>query len=376
MSEPPRDDPRRKTPVRFSAAEWVLLAYAVFGGAAWVLVFFDGTMGGFVDGLIAFLVVGLVLAVVVSRFENTAHERRRFVDDAEPSPSGDHALRDRDKPPTKVSLLWGRRAALAMCVVGLVSLVMHRDALQRLRKASSAGEAFLGVMLIVIGVVVILLIDRKVLAASDAWLAERRAARAPEPSQPAAIRPLHVHEHEGEALHHRRPEGRERLQRTLEKTLIVFGVLGLPICMWLFDFGGGFVAYGAIIMLWLAAINRVEGWSASGLRVPSASSEQRRVHERIHKSRSWLSAHPPSALKHMRAVFLCLVVIGGITCIVMPFLRGDSPADRYQPTVLFVAGFLLGLTLLGIAEHEQRRRELEWLEDRRSERERERKATL
>lgn len=368
MSETPAPEPRRKSSLSFSLTEWCLLAYAVFGGAAWVFVFFDGSLRGFVNGLIAFLVAGLALAVVASRFENAAHERRRF--GKESAPQAAHAHEARDKPPTKVSLLWGRRAAIAMCVVGLLNVVMHRDALQRLRSSHSAGEAFLSVMLIAIGVVVILLIDRKVLAASDAWLAERKAARAPDPAQSATPGPLHVHERSGEALNHRRPAGRERLQRVLELSLIVFGVIGLPLCMALFDFGGGFVAYGGIIMLWLAAINRVEGWSAAGLRVPNNPAEQRRVRERIHKSRGWWSAHPPRVLKHMRVAFISMIVIGGIACIVMPFLRGDSPAERYRPTVLFVGGFLIGLTVLGIAEHEQGRREREWLDGRREERER------
>jgi len=362
MSELPdstRPHARRKP---LSRTERFLIAYAVLGGAAWTVVFFDGTMAGFVNGVIAFLVVGFALAYVASRLDDKAHERARFPGE---SKEGSSPRADRERPPVSPGHLWSRRAAIAMFFAGLTGAVIHRVALER---KQLDPEFFLAVLVMVIAVFAIIRLDRKALIAADEWRAERRAARDPDSSPQGPGSPLHVHDHE---LTHTLPEPpHPSLQVALEKSLIIFAVLGLPLCLMLLGGGAGFVVYTGLIVLWLGLLNRLESWSSPGLRISNNEAEQRRAHERIRLSRGPWSANPPRQLKHMRIAFLVLVVLGGIGCIVMPFLDGDSPAERYRMAVPFVGGFLISLGVLAIAEREQNLRERLWLEGRQAERER------
>ncbi|MCB9903599.1 MAG: hypothetical protein H6831_04250 [Planctomycetes bacterium] len=368
MSGAPHPESTRRSRLRFSRTEQALLAYAVFGGAAWMLVFFDGTRGGVANGLIAFLAAGMALAFVASRFENTAHERRRFGDGDDAPHPAPHASHEREKPPVNAGLVWTRRAAVAMCAVGLVHVASQPHALERLRHPRSAFEAFFGLFVIVIGVAFVLLIDRKQQADSTRWLEGRQAARQAEPPE-RALSPLHLEERRGAAHHARERETPSGLRRVLGVGVIVFGVIGLPLSLALFDAGGIVVYTGGILAL-LALINLVESRAVPGLRVSTSEADRRRAHDDIRRSKGWWAAHPPRVLRHMRVAFIALVVLGAITCVVMPLLNGESSADRYPPAAIFVSGLLIGLAVLGLAERDQLQREREWIDERQAEHER------
>lgn len=362
MSELPDSTRPRAQRKPLSRTERFLIAYAVLGGAAWTAVFFDGTMAGFVNGVIAFLVVGFALTYVASRLDDKAHERARFPGESEAS-SVPRA--EREGPPVSPGHLWSRRAAIAMFFAGLTGAVIHRVALER---KQLDPEFFLAVLVMAIAVFAIIRLDRKALIAADEWRAERRAARTPDAPKPGPGTPLHVHEIESTVAFPERPHA--KLQAQLEKLLIVFAVLGLPFSALFFGGPGGLVFYTGLIVVWLGLLNRLDSWSSPGLRISNNEAEQRRAHERIRLSRGPWSANPPRQLKYMRIAFLVLVVLGGIVCIVMPFLDGDSPAERYRMAVPFVGGFLISLGVLAIAEREQNLRERLWLEGRQAERER------
>lgn len=361
MSKAPDSDHPVRRRSSLTRADRFLLGYAVLGAAAWTVVFFDGTVAGIVNGLIAFLSVGLALAYLANRADDKAHERARFPHE-QTDTAAQHA--DRERPPVRATHRWSRRAAIALLIVGFVGMLVHRVALER---KQLDPEFFFSALAAGLAVYLIVRLDRSEQAASDAWLAQRQAARSPQQVGVNVITPLHVHPSTGERIARR--DSRSRLQVYSERLLIVFAVIGLPLSMLVFGFGGGFVAYTGLIVVWLGALNRMEGWNSGGLQISNSAAEQRRTSQRIRATRRPWAAAPPRLLKQMRAVFISLVVIGAIACIVMPFLRGDSAPDRYRSALFFVVGFLVSLVVLGVAEHEQRRREQLWLEERFDDRE-------
>jgi hypothetical protein len=352
MSELPGSTRRRERNKPLARSERFLIAYAVLGGAAWTAVFFDGTIGGFINGVIAFLVTGFALTYIASRLDDRAHERARF-----PGESRDSAepRAERERPPVSASHLWSRRGAVALFFAGLTGCVIHRVALERKQLDL---EFVVAALAMVFAVVAVIRLDRKALIAADAWRAERRAARDPDSKQPdarqgaeASVQPLP-------------DDPRARQLAQLEKLLIVFVVLGLPLCLIAFGGAAGFVTYLGLIVLWLGLLDRLDSRMRPGMRISNNAAEQRRAQERIRRSRGPWSATPPRQLKHMRVAFAVLVVLGGIGCVVMPFLDDESPAERSRQAVTFVIGSVIAFGALALAERKQKACEQRWLEDR------------
>jgi hypothetical protein len=166
----------------------------------------------------------------------------------------------------------------------------------------------------------------------------------------------------------RRPPGRARVHSFVEWSLLAFVVLGFPVMIALLGPANGMFSYVAIGFILLAVTNRLDTWSAAPIWTPgnAAAAERKRLGKGV--GARWLAARPPRLLRHMRTVYLALVVAGFFGCLVWPFLRGWPPERKYPFAATYVVGFLIGLILLSRAEQRQRAREREWLEQRRLER--------
>ncbi len=228
--------------------------------------------------------------------------------------------------------------------------------------------AFALLCCIPLSVFVLLRVDDLDARQQDSWLSLRRARRDAERGverrvgAPRFVRTVAGEPRASEVLH-----DRYRWSRRVERVLYVWLIVGFPLSLALFGPAGMF-GYPGVALGLLALQDRLERDRSRGLRPPPTAAARQRARERMSRAGRWWSSSPPRALQRMRAAFVVLVAVGFAFAVAVPALRGDDPAERYRATVPFVIGFLLGLVALGIAEHEQVKRERAWLDRRRAER--------
>lgn len=157
----------------------------------------------------------------------------------------------------------------------------------------------------------------------------------------------------------------------VEWFLIAFLVLGMPTLIHLLGPPQGLFSFVAIGFTLLAITNRVDTWASEKVWTPGNAQAEARKRERLENGGRWWAAEPPKLLRYVRGIYLVFVVAGFCYCLVWPFLRGQSPEERYPYAALYVAGFLIGLAILASFERHQRRLERHWLLERKEQRARE-----
>lgn len=293
----------------------------------------------------------------------------------------------REKAYVAPRLIWTGRLAwlvaptgIALVVLCLRSGVVEHDGnrVYNLGLVGVVGSIFAGVF-------AIKLCNRRIESARDAWRHARRAERhpelveqegritAPHPVAAAADASAGLVQRttfDGTRLR-RRPEGRARIHSLLEWFFIAFLVLGMPTLIHFLGPPQGLFSFVAIGFTLLAITNRVDTWASEKVWTPGNAQAEARKRERIENGGRWWAAEPPKLLRYVRGIYLVFVVAGFFYCLVWPFLRGQSPEERYPYAAVYVAGFLIGLAVLASFERHQRRLERHWLLERQEQRARE-----
>jgi len=222
-------------------------------------------------------------------------------------------------------------------------------------------------------------IDRKLQRATDEWrrarrlertpelVAAERAARAPHAPMREVVTASTGSHIEHAPRNHPLSAGRARLKKWLERLFVVHLLLGLPFLAWLVG-GAAIVAYPALVFIALVVSEFLVPWTNSSEGVPGAAEARRERRERIDRSRGWWSVTPPRTLTYLRLAFVALVVAGFAALLLLPYLQGQTPPERYRSARMFVIGFLIALTVLAFAERKQALREKKWLQARQAQR--------